>query len=108
ERQRQKAAAALTAGIGCVLRTQVVQDGKKTGWCAQHDPVTLQPSNARTMEPAALSGLESAHILQFLMTITNPTPEIIASIEGGLAWLDKVKITGLSRTKRESKTVFEP
>ena len=105
--QRRDAADALAIGIRCALRAQVVQAGKKTGWCAQHDALSLEPSNARAMEPAALSGSESAHIVEFLMTVTNPSPEIITSIEGGLAWLEKVKITGLSRTKRQGKTVFE-
>jgi PelA/Pel-15E family pectate lyase len=41
------------------------------------------------------------------MTITNPSPAIIRSIEGGLAWLETVKITGLTKTKRDGKTVYE-
>ncbi len=104
--QRQKAAAALDAGIRCVLRTQVVQDGKKTVWCAQYDALTLQPASARKMEPATLSGLESAHILEFLMTITNPAPEIVASIESGLGWLERAKITGLAKTNEAGKTTY--
>src|SRR5262249_29696270 len=59
ESQRQKAGEALAAGIRCVLKTQVVQDGKKTVWCAQYDAVALQPAAARKMEPATLSGTES-------------------------------------------------
>jgi PelA/Pel-15E family pectate lyase len=108
ESQRQQAARALAAGIHCVLQTQVLQDGKKTVWCAQHDGLTLQPSHARKMEPVALSGLESAHILHFLMSITNPAPEIVAAIESGLQWFERTKITGLSKSKRDGKTVYEP
>jgi PelA/Pel-15E family pectate lyase len=103
---RQKAAAALTLGIQCVLKAQVEQAGKKTAWCAQYDPLTLQPAAARKMEPVTLSGLESSHILYYLMTITNPTLEIIASIESGLNWLEQVKITGLGKTKVEGKTIY--
>ena len=105
---RQKAAAALAAGIRCVLRTQVIQDGKKTVWCAQYDSLTLQPAAARKMEPVTLSGLESAHILYFLMSITNPPPDVVAAIEAGLSWLERTKITDLAKTKREGKTVYEP
>jgi PelA/Pel-15E family pectate lyase len=105
--QRQKAAEALAAGIRCVLKTQVAQNGKKTVWCAQHDSLTLRPAAARKMEPATLSGSESAHLLGFLMTITNPSPEIVASIESGLAWFDQAKITGLARTNRDGKTAYE-
>lgn len=105
--QRQQARAALEAGIGCVLRTQVLQEGKKTAWCAQYDALTLQPAAARKMEPVTLSGLESAHLLEFLMTITNPAPEMVAAIESGLGWLERVKITGLAKTKAGAKTVYE-
>ena len=107
ESQRRKAADSLARGISCLLRAQIIQGGRKTAWCAQHDPVTFQPSAARAMEPATLSGSESAHILHFLMTLTNPSPAIIASIESGLAWLEKAKITGLTRTERDGKTVYE-
>lgn len=107
ESQRQQAAAALAKGIRCVLKTQIVQSGRKTGWCSQFDPVTLQPASARKMEPATLGGPESAHIVDFLMTITNPTPEIVAAIESGLAWLESVKITGLIKTRSDGKTAYE-
>lgn len=108
ESQRQKAVAALDAGIRCVMRAQVVQNGKKTVWCAQYDPLTLQPSSARKMEPATLSGLESSHILFFLMTITNPAPEMVAGIESGLKWLEGVKITGETKTSAVGKKYFDP
>jgi PelA/Pel-15E family pectate lyase len=105
--QRRQAADALGAGIRNVLKTQITQNGKKTVWCAQYDSITLQPVGARKMEPGTLSGSESAHILEFLMTITNPAPEIVASIENGLAWFESVKITGLSKTNVNGKTAYE-
>lgn len=105
--QRRKAAAAMALGIRCVLKTQVLQDGKRTVWCSQHDALTLQPSRARALEPPTLSGLESAHLLKFLMSISKPSPELVLSIESGLAWLERVKITGLAKTNRDGKTVYE-
>ena len=107
EALRQKAAAALAAGLRCVQQTQIVQAGKKTAWCAQYNPLTLQPAAARKMEPVALSGLESAQILKFLMTLTNPAPEVVASIESGLTWLEAAKITGLAKTRSAGKTTYE-
>ena len=106
--RRQQAAKSLAAGLGCVLKTQIVQNGKKTVWCAQHDALTLQASPARNMEPATLSGLESAHILKFLMTISKPTPEVVACIESGLKWFEDAKITGEGKTKVNGKTTYEP
>ena len=40
------------------------------------------------------------------MTITNPTPEIVAAIEGGLSWLERTKISGLTKSKLDGKTVY--
>lgn len=106
EVQRQKAAAALKAGIQCLLKTQIVLNEKKTAWCSQYDALTLQPASARKMEPATLSGLESAHILKFLMTLTNPAPEIVTSVEAGLKWLDSARIAGETRTNEQGKKYF--
>jgi PelA/Pel-15E family pectate lyase len=106
--QRQQAATALAAGIRNVLKMQLVQNGKKTVWCAQFDSLTLQPVGARKMEPGTLSGSESSHILEFLMTLTNPAPEIVASIESGLAWFENAKITGLKKANVNGKTAYEP
>jgi PelA/Pel-15E family pectate lyase len=74
--QRAKAADAMNAGIECILKTQVELNGKKTVWCAQYDAITLQPSSARKMEPATLSGGESARVLEFLMSLDKPSPEV--------------------------------
>ena len=93
--RRAKAAAAVAKGIDCILRTQIKQDGKLTAWCAQHDEKTLAPAWARTYEIPSLSGAESVGIVRFLMEIEKPTPEIIAAVEGAVAWLKSVTITGL-------------
>jgi PelA/Pel-15E family pectate lyase len=106
--RRQQAAVALARGVECVLQTQVAQAGIKAGWCAQFDALTLRPASARKLEPAALGGPESAHIVQFLMTITNPAPEVVAGIESGLQWLDAVKFTCESKTNENGKTFFAP
>ena len=105
--QRKQAAAALAKGLDCVIKTQVVQNGKKTVWCAQHDAITLQASPARKMEPATLSGLESAHTLKFLMTIKHPTPEVVACIESGLNWFEAAKITNEEKVVVNGKTAYE-
>lgn len=105
---RAKATAAFEKGLACVLKMQIVQNGKKTAWCAQHDPLTLAPAEARAMEPAALSGMESASLLKFLMSLSHPNAELVACIDSGLAWLDAVKVTGLKRTEIDGKTAFVP
>lgn len=91
---RAKAKNALVAGIDCVLKTQIVENGTLTAWCAQHDPLTLQPAPARKFEIASLSGWESANIARFLMSIEPPTPAIKTAVKSAVAWFEKSKITG--------------
>lgn len=93
--RRARAAAAVEKGVDCILRTQIRQNGALTVWCAQHDEKTLAPAWARNFEPPSLSGAESVRIVRFLMSVENPTPEIIAAIEGAVAWFEKTKINGL-------------
>jgi PelA/Pel-15E family pectate lyase len=91
---RAKAADAVRRGIDCILKTQIKQDGKLTVWCAQHDEKTLAPAWARKYEPPSLSGCESVGVIHFLMAEKHPSPEIVAAIEGGVAWLRSVQISG--------------
>lgn len=95
EARRTRAAAAVAKGIDCILRTQVRQEGKLTAWCAQHDERTLAPAPARKYEHPSLSGSETVGIVRFLMSVPQPTPEIVASVEGAIAWLERVKLTGV-------------
>jgi PelA/Pel-15E family pectate lyase len=93
--RRERAAAAVAKGLACILRTQVKQDGRLTVWCAQHDETTFAPAWARNFEPPSLSGGESAGIVRFLMAIKQPSPEIVAAVEGAIHWFESVKITGV-------------
>jgi len=92
--RRERAKSAVEKGIECILKTQVVVNGKRTVWCAQHDEVTLAPAPARTYEVVSLSGGESVGIVQFLMSIKNPSPEVIESIESAIAWFEQSQLRG--------------
>ncbi|MFL1013461.1 pectate lyase [Flavisericum labens] len=90
-------AAAQTAfdkGIQVILDTQVTINGTKTAWCAQHDEVTLVPRMARSYELASNSGSESVGIVRLLMTLDNPSSEVIDAVNSAVAWFDSVKIVG--------------
>jgi PelA/Pel-15E family pectate lyase len=93
--RRERAAAAVAKGVACILRTQVKQNGRLTGWCAQHDETTFAPVWARNFEPPSLSGCESVGLVRFLLAVKKPSPEIVAAVAGAVAWLESVKITGL-------------
>lgn len=93
----KQARQAFDKGIGCILNTQVRQNGKLTVWCAQHDRETLLPAKARAYELPSLSGQESDDIVLLLLSLPNPSPEVIASIEGAVAWFKEVQINGLAK-----------
>jgi pectinesterase len=75
-------------GIEIILKTQIVVNGKRTVWCAQHDENTFLPAKARAYELPSFSGAESVGLLEILMEIKNPSPEIIRAVQGGIEWLD--------------------
>jgi PelA/Pel-15E family pectate lyase len=98
ETRRANAAVAVEKGIACILKTQVIVNGKRTVWCAQHDEVTLAPAPARKYEVVSLSGGESVGIVRFLMSIKDPSPAIIDAIESAVAWFEQSQIKGIDST----------
>ncbi len=94
---RQQAQTALDKGVDCILKTQVKQNGKLTVWCAQHDRETLAPAKARAYELPSLSGQESDDIVLFLMSLSKPTPEIIASVDAAIEWFKKSEIKNIKK-----------
>jgi PelA/Pel-15E family pectate lyase len=98
---RAAARRAIDKGIECILKTQVTQNGKLTVWCAQHDERTLAPAKARAYELPSLSGAESVGVVEFLMGVERPSPEIVRAIEAAVAWFRASKITGI-RVERKA------
>jgi len=92
EKKRQQLAIAYAKGLDCILKSQIVDDGKPTAWCQQHDEVTLQPAWARKFEPPSISNGESAGIVIFLMDIDHPDKKIIAAIENAVTWFRDSRI----------------
>jgi len=95
EARRARAANAVEKGIECILKTQVVVNGRRTVWCAQHDEVTLAPAAARTFEVVSLSGGESVEIVRFLMSIKSPSPVVVEAIESAVAWFEESQLKGI-------------
>ena len=86
---------AFDRGIECILKCQIKVNGKLTAWCAQHDEIDLSPRPARAFELTSISGSESVGIVRLLMSLDNPAPQVIASIQGAMGWFDAVKIPGI-------------
>lgn len=106
---------AFTDGIDCILKTQYVQNGQLTAWCAQYDRNTLMPAKARSYELPSLSGSESARITLLLMEIEHPAPAIKTAVEAAVKWFERTKIEGLKVERyttdnglKEKRTVSDP
>ncbi|GAB6167355.1 pectate lyase [Thermostilla marina] len=106
--RREAARQAVERGIDCILKCQVIVEGTPTVWCAQHHAETLEPVPARSFEPASLSGAESAWILEFLMRLDTPSPEVVRAVKAGVAWFDAVKIEGYRYTGKGTGPALVP
>lgn len=95
EDQRRACRAAFHRGIECILKCQIRIDGQPTVWCAQHDEVDFQPRGARAFELASFSGGESVGIVRLLMSLEEPSEEVVTAIQGAVAWFERVKLTGV-------------
>jgi PelA/Pel-15E family pectate lyase len=103
ESERAEAARHFRLGVACVLACQIREPGGRlTAWCQQHDPLTLKPCPARNFEPAACCAAESCGIVAFLMSLPNPSPEILASTDAAVAWLKSVPVKGLQWNGRRN------
>ncbi|HQR34373.1 MAG TPA: pectate lyase, partial [Blastocatellia bacterium] len=95
EIRRAKAGLAVKKGIECILKTQIVTDGNRTVWCAQHDETTFAPASARSYEKISLSGSESVGIVRFLMSVEKPDARMIDAVQSAIAWFQQTKLTGI-------------
>lgn len=80
----------------CMLATQVVQGGRRTGWGQQHHPLTLEPVRARSYEHESVSSQETAAILRFLMGVERPSPVLAGAVHDGFAWLQRVALRDIA------------
>ncbi len=93
--RRTAAAEAVRRGVDCLLKCQIEVDGKKTGWCQQHDEVTYEARPARTFELASICPQETTDIVEFLMAEPAPSLEVTQGMEAAIDWLKKVAISGI-------------
>jgi PelA/Pel-15E family pectate lyase len=95
EKLKQKSKDAVKKGIGCILKTQVLQSGKPSIWADQYNEITLQPEKARAFEPVSLATAESVGIVRFLM-MQPVSPEIEKSVKSAVEWFQEHDIEGYS------------
>ena len=100
---RAKLQTAVEKAIQYLLKAQIVNDGKLTVWCAQHDTVTYVPRPARAYELESKSGSESAGVVWFLMNWPEQTEAIQNAIKGAIAWYKKTRVEGLYFNKKQGR-----
>jgi PelA/Pel-15E family pectate lyase len=90
----KRAGPAAQRGIDCLLKLQIVVGGVKTAWAQQYDALTLEPASARNYEMPSLTSDESFPVVEFFMSLPNPTPAEVAAVHAACAWFVKVEILG--------------
>lgn len=101
--ERQGAAQrAFDLGIDCILRCQIEVEGQLTAWCAQHHAEDLSPVLARSYELPSLSGSESVGIVRLLMSLEDPSPEVIQAVEAAVVWFEAAKLEGIRVVQQDA------
>jgi PelA/Pel-15E family pectate lyase len=90
---RARAAAGFERGLGCIVATQIVVNGRRTVWGQQHDPLTLAPTSARAYEMPSQSAGESGGLVLFLLKLPQPSPAVVTAVHAAAAWFEKTKLT---------------
>jgi len=106
DKRRALAKKAYEKGLDCILNCQVIVNGHRTIWAAQHDQKTLEPRSARAFELKGLCGGESTGITLFLMSIKNPSRKVVQAVEDAVAWFEKNKITGVRIVRKDGTKVL--
>jgi len=91
---RIKVSDAVARGDALLLKLQVQLNGKPAGWAGQYHEETLKPVTGRAYELPGILAWETVPVLQYLMSIDDPTDRVIAAVNGGAAWLESAKLSG--------------
>ncbi len=103
--RRKRAAVAIEKGVETILKMQIEVDGTLTAWCAQHDSETLEPVGARSYEPPSISGGESVGVVEYLIEIDDPSPEVIRAVEAAVDWFQRVRLTDIRLVEVEDSSL---
>lgn len=93
--KRDEVRDAVRRGTECILKCQIRVENQLTGWCQQHDEKTYAAKPGRTFELASICPQDTTEIVRFLMRFDQPSPEITQAVHTAVAWLSKVKLSGV-------------
>jgi len=91
-RNAARARASVQRGVDCTLAAQIVVHDRRSVWCQQHDALTLAPTSARNYEMPCQSSSESAGIVMFLMSLSDPSREVVVAVHAAADWFERVQI----------------
>lgn len=82
---------AVEKGNDFIVKSQISNNNKKSGWATQYDKsgnVTM----GHTYERESVSSYTTKDVVDYLMTIHNPSQDIKDAVESAYSWLKDVKI----------------
>jgi len=94
-KRRQLLQTAFNKGLACIIKTQINDAGSPTAWCQQYNEVTLEPAWARKFEPPSICNGESVDVVMLLMSIKNPSKEVVNAVQNAVAWFNASMIKGI-------------
>jgi PelA/Pel-15E family pectate lyase len=86
-----KIKSAVEKGNDFIVKSQISNNNKKSGWATQYDKsgnVTM----GHTYERESVSSYTTKDVIDYLMTIHNPSQDIKDAVESAYSWLKDVKI----------------
>ena len=103
--KQQLSATMMQKGVDYILQSQIVVNGTKTAWCAQHHPQTYAPAQARAYEHPSISGSESVGIIKFLLTLVE-NAKAQSAAQSAIAYLDSVKLSNTTYDDQTAPYIF--
>jgi PelA/Pel-15E family pectate lyase len=83
---------AFDKGIEFILKAQIEVDGRLTAWAQRYNPITYEPVAGRAFEPVAINPWVSVGIVELLLSLPDPSPEVKYAVLSAVEWLEKVRL----------------
>lgn len=82
---------AVEKGNDFIVKSQISNNNKKSGWATQYDK-SRNVTMGHTYERESVSSYTTKDVIDYLMTIHNPSQDIKDAVESAYSWLKDVKI----------------
>ncbi len=90
---REKVKTAFDKGLDCIIKCQIYDNDRLTLWCQQHDENDFSPTQGRAYELPSICNGESSGVVLFLMSLENPSKEVITAVQSAVKWFEDSKIS---------------